>query len=235
MLVIQWIVVGLGVLILMVVEWILSLFSVDLGSLGQSLQQAFEQLELLLASPMPETPPVDQSASSPAILRILQALVTVGLPALVVVLVLVLTWRRVRAARPGRREDDERESLLSARVVASSLQSALRGGLDQLSRLAEATGKLGPAGRFFAALSVRRIYANLIRLAAESGHPRAEAQTPYEYLPTLLGAFPDNVEEVKAITEAYVGAHYGQLPDSQQELQRLRACWDRIRAWSVSK
>lgn len=31
--------------------------------------------------------------------------------------------------------------------------------------------------------------------------------------------------------EAYVRAYYGQVPDSREELNRIREAWRRIRAW----
>jgi hypothetical protein len=82
---------------------------------------------------------------------------------------------------------------------------------------------------------VRRIYANVVRLATDAGYPRARSQTPYEYLHVLRRALPERQEEVSAITEAYVAAHYGQVPDSREALDHLRACWQRIRAEDIEK
>jgi hypothetical protein len=229
----QWIVVGLGVLLLLVLEWVLGLFAWNLDDLSRSLREAFERLDYLLAAPLPQSLPTEEPVMNPVVQAILQGALTIGLPTLIIVVVLVLSWRRLRRVRLGEQEDEARESLLSARLLAHSLQSAIQDGLDRLSALASAVGRFGPATRFFTALTVRRIYANLVRLATEAGYPRPKAQTPYEYLATLAEAFPDSAEEVAAITEAYVGAHYGQLPDSRQELERIRACWERVRAQSA--
>jgi hypothetical protein len=87
---------------------------------------------------------------------------------------------------------------------------------------------LGPG--LLSAITIRRIYANLQRLAARSGYPRQAAQTPDEYLETLIQALPDCQDEVTTITAAYVQAHYGQVPDTRQELDRIRACWQRVRS-----
>ena len=64
---------------------------------------------------------------------------------------------------------------------------------------------------------------------------RARSQTPYEYLGVLRRALPGRQEEVSAITEAYVAAHYGQVPDTRDELDHLRACWQRIRAEGIQE
>jgi hypothetical protein len=65
-------------------------------------------------------------------------------------------------------------------------------------------------------------------LAAERGYPRAIDQTPYDYLPTLHRAFPESPKEVKEITESYVSVHYGELPEREEELDAVRAAWQRI-------
>ncbi|MCL7455348.1 MAG: DUF4129 domain-containing protein, partial [Anaerolineae bacterium] len=54
-------------------------------------------------------------------------------------------------------------------------------------------------------------------------------QTPYEYLSTLYQVLPGSEGDVQVITEAYVNAHYGQVPDTREELQRIRDCWERVR------
>jgi hypothetical protein len=97
-------------------------------------------------------------------------------------------------------------------------------------RLAAVLGLLGRSGLrgLFAALTIRRIYAQMTRLAAEQGYPRTASETPYEYEETARRAFPSAEAEVHAITRAYVAAHYGQVPDSEAELREIRACWKRL-------
>jgi hypothetical protein len=111
----------------------------------------------------------------------------------------------------------------------------LRDGLDRLGELAGLVNRFGLGARFLAAVSIRRIYANVVRLASDAGYPRARSQTPYEYLPTLYRALPGSEADVQLITEAYVQAHYGQVPDSREELQRIRACWEQVRARGAVK
>jgi hypothetical protein len=108
-------------------------------------------------------------------------------------------------------------------------------GLDRLAELADLASRFGPSSRFLTAVSIRRIYTNLVRLATEGGYPRAEAQTPYEYLQTLYQALPGNKKDLDVITEAYVNAHYGQVPDTREELQRIRDCWERVRSQEIQK
>jgi hypothetical protein len=90
--------------------------------------------------------------------------------------------------------------------------------------------RFGLGSRLLSAISIQRIYANLVRLATRAGYPRIKAQTPYEYLAVLNEAWPESAADVALITDAYVSAHYGQVPDSREELQRIRESWERVRA-----
>ena len=102
---------------------------------------------------------------------------------------------------------------------------AQAGGVD---KLAGQVGRFGLGRRLYAAISVRYIYANVIRLAARRGFPRPPARTPNEFLPTLEGAFPGREADLSRLTEAYVMVHYGEVPADREEIEELRACWQRL-------
>ena len=228
-LLVQILVAGVAVLILMLVELIVSLLHLDLSAISDALRQMLQNLGRLLVNPTATPPP--GSETRPAVLGVLQAVVTTAIPVVVILLVVLFTWSRVRRGR--RQEGDEsRESLLSAGTVARSLQAMLQAGLDRLGELADLVDRFGLGSRFLSAISIRRIYANLVRLATEAGYPRPSSQTPYEYLEALHQALPGTLQraDVALITEAYVNAHYGQVPDSREDLQRIRDCWERVRA-----
>ncbi len=227
LLVFQILIAGLGVLFLMLIEWVLAQFSLDLMDFGQGLREALSRLGQLLTMAPPPSEPGDIQ-NQLLILGILQAVITIAIPAAMIALVVLVTWRRLQKRRGQTQSEETRESLLSAGAVARNLQAMLQSGLDRLGDLAGHLSRFGPGSRFLAAISIRRIYANVVRLATEAGYPRAEAQTPYEYLPTLCKALPGSEEDVATITEAYVNARYGLVPDSPQELQRIRDCWGRV-------
>jgi hypothetical protein len=224
---------AIAIFFLWLIDGLLSLLSIDLSAFERSVRATLERLsEALALSPPPSTPGVEADARP--ILSALQVAIAVGFPLLVVGLVLLFTWYRKR--RAGLREaDDARESLLSARAVGENLRAMLRDGLDRLGELAGLVNRFGLGARFLAAVSIRRIYANVVRLASEAGYPRARSQTPYEYLPILYRALPGSEADVRLITEAYVNAHYGQVPDTREELQRIRTCWEQIRARGAVK
>lgn len=94
-----------------------------------------------------------------------------------------------------------------------------------------ATKKPRPRRSFvqhFAAASIRRIYAALVARAAAVGLPRRVAETPYEFLPRLEQKFPEQTDDVSAITEAYVAVHYGELDAPLEQVNRVRAAWRRV-------
>src|SRR5690606_6058029 len=156
----------------------LSFFSLDIGIFGQGLRQVLERLSDLLTMPATPPPPVTER---PAYLGVVQIALMVGLPLAIVLFILLWTWGRQIAWR-RKQADGEHESILSMRTLGRSLQAMLRGGLDRLGELADTASRFGLGSRFLAAISIRRIYTNLLRLAADAGYPRATSQTPYEYL-----------------------------------------------------
>jgi hypothetical protein len=233
--VVQTIIVAVGMLLVMVFEWVLGLFKLDLTELGAQMREAISELGLLLEPPPPMPPPEGGSQAWEIITRALQVLITVVLPVVIVSSILVFTWRRMRQRNAEEGGEESHESLLSAGVVANSLQSFLQDGLQRLGELAGLVRRFGPGTRFLAAVSIRRIYGNMVQMATEAGYPRDKTQTPYEYLATLHKAFPASEAEFTIITEAYVSAHYGQVPDSSEELQRIRDCWERARSRESSR
>lgn len=174
---------------------------------------------------LPQTP-----AAPPPYLDILKY-VGVGLFVLGVLALVAFSVRRVRAVAATSGRQEEREVDLRVDVPRPGLLSALRAGWDRLGEWLNLAGELGLGQRFRVAVSIRWIYANLLRWAAGMGHPRKAWQTPYEFLQALTPAFPELASELQAITEAYVRSHYGELPETEEELQKIRSCWERILDW----
>jgi hypothetical protein len=164
-----------------------------------------------------------------AILRIIAYSVggLVILLALVVVASVVRLVGRRRAKANGK-DGEERESIWSSQELWRKLSARLLGRLAQLRNLAEIAGRFGTSG-LFAALTIRRIYAQTVRLAASRGYPRPASRTPYEHLTTLELAFPGCEAELAQLTEAYVGVHYGELPEHADARAEIRAAFERIK------
>jgi len=180
--------------------------------------------QLLPSEPLPQPEPSARfTAEQLAFTRAVGTIAGV----LFLVLVVALSLRRLRA-RAERRRDEERESVWEGTHLRLGLRDLLGHGRRRLDEAAAALGR-SRLGRFFAALTIRRIYAHVNALAAERGYPRVAYQTPYEYLPTLERAFPDNREDVVRITEAYVAVHYGEVPERPEDVATIAAAWESIR------
>jgi hypothetical protein len=89
--------------------------------------------------------------------------------------------------------------------------------------------RLGFISRWRSATSIRRIYQAMSDTAAEYGYPRSESETPYEYLETLAQAWPNSKENTVVVTEAYVRVRYGEIPETEQEMNQIVLAWDQLK------
>lgn len=152
-------------------------------------------------------------------------------PGLIVLgaLLFILLWLERRRRWRRRVIEDESEPLWADAGAELQPGGLLQRAWERLRDLAGQVGRFGLGRQLYAAISVRYIYANVIRLAERRGFPRPPARTPHEFLPTLARAFPGHEADLSRLTEAYVKVHYGELPTDWAELEELRACWERLR------
>lgn len=176
----------------------------------------------------------DSQANPPGwALALVQALLVLAV-LLAVLFFLARAFRRLRAL-DAEGVEEIRESVGSWALLWAQLAELLRRLRRQRVRAATSSPFLplevapGEDGR----LSVREAYRRLLTLARERGYPRTRPQTPYEYRATLKRAFPDNPDEVEAMTEAYVAARYGPTPPPETLISRVNRAWQAI--WSRIK
>jgi hypothetical protein len=204
------------------------LFEWIMAWIPQALGENQEVLESLFGSPLlsPLQFPKVQDTPDYAICR------TIFVVALVVGgLLLVARLIRKLVERQAERDDLERESLFSGEEVVNDLRNSLRERWDQLRAMLSQVGDR----RTRSIESIRKIYASMVDLATEVGYGRREAETPYEYRSTLYQAFVDGDEAIEAITEAYVRTHYGEVPDTRQEMAQIVRHWKDLQARVVPK
>ncbi|HSN75108.1 MAG TPA: DUF4129 domain-containing protein [Anaerolineae bacterium] len=190
----------------------------------------------MLESPLLEglgalQPGMAEDVSSPQIdqliaiaLRLLRLLCGVGLLALLLSAGLYLLQRE----RQRQREIEEIHENLDV-SLGDALAGLWRRARDRLRGAAHLWSQFGISGDLLAAISVRNIYVNTVRLARQRGYPRHKARTPYEYLADLRAAFPQAQSEAQAITDAYVAVHYGELPTGREEMDSLRTAFQRLK------
>jgi hypothetical protein len=145
--------------------------------------------------------------------------------AFLVIRLILFTSRRWRQIA----EDTTSEEKAATPSLGDQVSEAVA---NRLTRLGFDLPGVGRLRRRLAARSIRRIYAAVTALAADRGYPRPQARTPYEHMWALRKAFPGCESEVERITVAYVAAHYGQVPDSREELEEIQAAWAQVRLTS---
>lgn len=209
-----------------------------LGMIAEVLARALLDLQWsLVIQPLQSLGDPAGSSDMPPAIRSIVRLAVTGLrygkgllTALLVVATLVgVIWivGRWRARHEGE-ESELHESIWSSRALLRKLAGRLQRRLARLRNLANLAGRFG-AGGLFTALTIRRVYAQTVRLAASRGYPRPAARTPYEHLVTLQQAIPGCEAELTHITEAYVGVHYGELPEQPDALAEIRAAFERVK------
>jgi hypothetical protein len=84
-----------------------------------------------------------------------------------------------------------------------------------------------------ALISIRALYRGLLRWAARQGVARLPFQTPLEHLAVLEQGFPQQQNDLRRITDAYLLARYSRTPVSREEFDRARHAWQRIVAYQT--
>ncbi len=188
--------------------------------------QSFE----ITLSPPPPLPANPVTAGTSSVLAHMEWLRTMGgmLIILLIVVAVALSLRRLRL-RIRRSEEEWRESVWEDVDLRKGMQTLLAEGRKRLSEVAATLSQVS-IRYWLKEPTIRRIYALVVALAAERGYPRADHQTPYEYLPTLTQAFPGCDVEVTQITEAYVSVHYGEMVEQPDALRAVWLAWQRIRS-----
>jgi hypothetical protein len=107
-------------------------------------------------------------------------------------------------------------------------RSRIRKFLDQVREGIETIQYFGIGRRLIAATIIRRIYTHLLDVAAELGQPRHQAETPYEFQIKLFQLFPNQIEHIELITDAYVQVRYGELPEEEGIISMVEGAWSSI-------
>ena len=181
-------------------------------------------MEVIGENPLPTRPPFEFDAGTP----VPEELVEIAAPPLIdtriitillmvaALLIVVLTLTRLY-----------REASLAARDGShiTPRRGGQGGSLGLGQRILQ---RLGLLRNWRAAASVRRIYQNMCHAAAGAGFPRAEAETPSEYLATVAQVWPENLQDSQLITEAFNKVRYGEIPETEEELKAIQNAWKRL-------
>jgi hypothetical protein len=214
-----------------------SLFNIQLGPVGSSPLPTPTPAPANARNPSSQ-PPKIHIAAAPFQIPVEFQTAFMTLAAILVVAAVVYfmaQWLRRTGANRAQVEDEERVTFGSWRLLLAQLRAWL---LRLLARFRKSVSPPATAEEddlaalqgnpeFAGTLSVRQIYARLLKLAASAGYPRASYQTPIEYLRFLSTALPDLRSDLNDITGAYVEARYAPAPTSPISVQAASAAWRR--------
>lgn len=218
------------ILLIAAISWLLlpvaMLIARVLFSLIARLQPRFPGLPEF---PRVERPPAGLSEPSPWLTRAIPRLHNLlSIFVIVAVVILILVGIRREVQHRLRLREEQAQVGSTGEVVKAMAESA-RDLWQRLREWAQLATRYGFTPQFLAAISVYAIYTNLMRLAAAQGHPRQRSETPYEFLARLEALYPQAKEDMRAITEAFVAARYGEVPVEEAALDALREAWERTR------
>lgn len=159
-----------------------------------------------------------------ALAPLLKAAVLLGVLVLLVGLVLLNLY--IREQRRRELSGEELETVMGARDLLKLLRDAFRKRSQEAGNL---LARMLPNAQHRAAARIRRIYAALMDLCVALDHPRPEALTPLEFLPSLDKLFPESQEALEVITRAYLKVRYGELPETRKEVQAVEVAWRQVK------
>jgi hypothetical protein len=174
----------------------------------------------------PGTPTVDPTAGIttvqyPDSFRYLVVLAV--LAALVFVLTRFLWHRRPRRAPIA---GEERESVFSWDLLAEGAAGLFAGLAGRFRRPVDPLADLRGDPRWQHTVTVRELYARLLKRGAEGARPRAVAQTPDEYAPVVGTTSP--APAVERLTNRYDAARYSEQPATAEDAAAAQAAWAEI-------
>ena len=156
---------------------------------------------------------------------------TIILIVIIVLIILgVVAWMAIKLWRDRERRllgEDQKTDIKAGNFFQTLLGILRQGWAGAINSLEQMTD-LKRRQRIRAAARIRQVYADLMELCVTLGHPRADAETPLEFTLELNLLFPELHPEVEFITEAYNSVRYGQLPETQQEVEDVESAWKKV-------
>lgn len=149
--------------------------------------------------------------------------VIIGIVVFLTILVIFLVIRKTRRSRRSGIPNfgDEGESTLDR----SSIQRSIRRLLNQAQESLDSIRRFGVSRRMLAATAIRRVYVQFLNLAEDLGRPRKSWETPFEFQRQISMMFPGEVDQIDLITKAYTQVRYGQFPEEEEIVSKVKEAW----------
>jgi hypothetical protein len=182
----------------------------------------------------PEFPPGNATGTSPVVFWVIIFVIFLAIVALII-FTLRITLRRRKARRKAQPLEPVR---FQTRMISLNMFHSI---IYLLPRLLKKLGlwlmllfkgwKKRPKPSEEALISIRALYRSLLRWASRQGVARLPSQTPLEHLVLLEQGFPQQHDDLRQITDAYLLARYSQKTLSQEHFDSARQAWQRIAAY----
>jgi hypothetical protein len=225
--VIGWIVTGLA----FILYWLLNPFA-------QAIQALFNKANPTKQPPNPPVntiPPSGRKTGAPVPTEWLIAgqWVLIAIGVLILLVILISLFRRIRAWRYDETTDEERENLGAANVLGAQLRALLASLAARFQRKPSTDDD----SHMRSLHPVRALYRRVLRQAAARGLGRHAAETPQEFAlrlgPAVAVSSPGAASSVadpdlETLTRAYEQVRYGDHEPSAGELAALARDADRL-------
>lgn len=186
--------------------------------------------ETVPPSSTPELPPGDGTGISPVVIWVIVFVILAAIIALIIFTVMRRKTRRKAQPLEPVRFQIRTISLNMLHSLISLFPQLLKKLWLWLTSLFKRWRKRAKPSEE-ALISIRALYRSLLRWAARQGVARLPHQTPLEHLVLLEHGFPQQQDDLRKITDAYLLARYSQKTLSQEHFDRVRQAWRRILAY----
>jgi len=175
----------------------------------------------------PDLPPGDATGISPVVNWVIVLVIFLAIVALI-----IFTLRKRKARRRAQPLEPVRFQI---RMISLNMLRSLISRFPNLLKklwlwltLLFKRWKKRPKPSEEALISIRALYRSLLRWAARQGVPRLPSQTPLEHLVLLEQGFPQQQDDLRQITDAYLLARYSRKILAQEHFDKARDAWRRI-------
>lgn len=147
-----------------------------------------------------------------------------------VIVIIFLIWsvRWITVQKKVQDDEIEREYLIENKDLLKVMRELLQNRLRKTSDSIRGNRRLSDQERQRAAERIRVIYRDLLELTQDLGYPRQASVTPLEYQSELKYIFAENHKDLELVTQAYLAVRYGELPESENDVNLVNEAWLKI-------
>jgi hypothetical protein len=207
--------------------WAANEFFTWLGSAKDTNPEAVEESGKIIPGSAKDVDRWDYSDELSAVIHFVTTWGFYIMIALVTMLVLYF-WFTFLFTRDNVKFDYDDDEDVDERELIGGIRKTIGNQLKKLGDMFNIVRQFGFGSDLMGVLTIRWAYSRMEREAKKRGFARSKSQTPYEYRRMVAKAFPGGEEQIRVITDAYVAIRYGELPENNDRLDRVRQALDQL-------